>query len=437
MIRRRLKPAALAALGATVTIPFTTAPVLAQTVSAPLWSISMLVRTAEGTPAANANIRLTVLPRGGIPKGTPDHVIATTMAGTDGTFTIPAPTLDAWSLQQAAVNGGWLNMQIDASAVTIPNTTHVIGSTEGTVLERASTALAVLVTDGSATEAKVGTVKMLANPVTLIVDQTPGQAAATVDGTKEAIISLTQKLSCPNCLLGPQPANQCNPYGNWYNISGNGEVDWAPVGEYHTVDDMTGRFDYGQSASTNLGVGYNFSDGNGWQVSGSVYIGNSNNQSNSSGYNEGAWYSQEIDAQFHYVEEEADPSGCTPEPGPEYRVRSDYWTAGMSDTVGNGEPGDGQANYCSVPAGYYADFNPGGNTDSINSSGWTYTWDVSAYGVTLSSETDYSQQEHLHWDFGTVSGTEEWHSVFSFYGPLTSDHYLVMNASTEPYGQRC
>lgn len=70
------------------------------------------------------------------------------------------------------------------------------------------------------------------------------------------------------------------------------------------------------------------------------------------------------------------------------------------------------------------------STDKNTGSGYKYTWQVGAFGVSVfSSETDYGQDVNIEWSMGNKA---EQHSLFSYGGPPASQNAQLVFASTEP-----
>jgi hypothetical protein len=410
----------LAVAGSALTVAFggPTAHVLSSALAAPVWSISGVVQLPDGTPVSNAWVGLSIMPAGALPTTpTPTVYVAQTVTGTDGSYTIPAPTLSTDALTQAANNNGWLNFELDASSI---DATPTIGTANANVMQLGSTAFSVLVGPSTIAAPTIGTILGAPNPGLLVVYEAPDDAKAVVDslGIGDPLTCVRNGQNCPSLAAQPAYDNQCGT--NWHSInSGNFN---EPVGEAHTWDDMSGSFKYSKTSSTNLGVSFNY--GSGWSVSGSAYMGNTSSYSVGT-LNFGADYAYQALAQFAWEEDESNPP-CTSKIS--YRIRPLWFTGGGIYQGPNVSGNDGPSKYYSVADQYHADIQAGQDVDVESGQGYKYSWQASAFGVTVGSETDYSTNVQMHWKMGTTGVT---HSLFGYGAPPSSPNVQIIFASTE------
>jgi hypothetical protein len=384
--------------------------------AAPLYTISGTVETNDGHPVAGAPVSLSLMPSHVLPS-TPSAAayIARTLTGPDGSFSIPAPSLSTAALAQAVSNDGWLNLELDSSAD--------IGTQNGEVMYLGGQAMSVLVTPSKVSAAPLGTVRSAPNGGLILLY---GYKSIGVGTGTQAVNNLLHKIPCVenNCIQASSGFDsQCGQ--NWHSI--DSAPYFQPVGEYHTWDDMSGHFEYGQTASTSLGVAFNYSGD--WSVQGSAYMGNTNSMSAPLG-RQGAYFAHQINGEFGWEEDESD-SPC--QGHNIYRIVPDDWTGGLA--IGSSIGGDGPSNYNSVNPNYHADYGPGVGTDPSrpitknSGQGYHYGWQATAFGITVGSETDYSSNVSMDWTMGTNSYT--YHSLFSYGAPPASPNSQLVFASDE------
>jgi len=377
-------------------------PPLGGSLAAPAWTLTGKVVTASGVPLAHAVVGLSVVPNHRLNAPTATNYLTGALTAADGSFVIPAPALDAATLAQAVANDGWLNIELDAAG----NTGTMVGTTAGSGDYRGSSVLSVLVAPTHLASAQIGTVRgapnaglMTAYEVAPLVKSTPTNPCSYV--------WVNAICSSGGPLAGSQIDSQCGY--TWDTVSE--QTDWEPVGELHAWDDQTAWFSYGQTASTQFGVSFNY--GQGWQVQGNIYIGNSTSSFSRSPFL-GPYWGHRVNGQFAWAEDYSD-NGCH---SPAYRIRAEYWTGGFdasntADVSGN----DGSNGYYSAPQQDRADFSPGVTFDRDSGQGYHYGFEASAFGVTVGSETDYSTDVHMHWQMGN---NNYYHSLFAFGTPPTN-----------------
>jgi len=396
---------------------------LSTALASPLWTLSGTVETAAGNPIAYAPVGLSILPNQALPKTPTSTVyIAKTVSGPDGSFSIPAPDLSPAALAQAASNDGWLNLELDTDVT--------IGTTNGNAMYLGGEVVSVLVTPSSVSAAPLGTVLSAPNGGLLIVYGEEGydvDYAQTTENYYKGVITNCYK-DLGQCIAAtPATAweNQCGQ--NWYSI--DNAPYFQPVGEFHTWNDMSGHFEYGKTASTKLGVDFNYNSGKGWTIQGNAYIGNTNSMSAPLG-TQGADFAHQINGEFGWEEDESN----TPCQGRAiYRIEPLEWTGGLA--IGSTVGGDGPSNYNNVNPNYHADYGQGVGTDpgrpitKNSGQGYGYSWQAQAFGVTVGSETDYSSNVEMDWTMGTAGYT--WHSLFSYGAPPASANSQLIFASDE------
>jgi hypothetical protein len=249
--RVRVHRVAIAAASLAVVLGSAASAVFLQAAAAPLWTLGGVVEDTTGTPVAGAAVHISVLGAGAVPSTpTPTTYLANVLSGTDGSFSIPAPTFTTDVLSRIAANDGWLNLWLSAT----PSTATSLGTTGGDALYYGGMGLAILSGPSKVANAPIGTVKSKPDGVKLIVYQIKADPTGT--GIKKPPLATPSANPLAQTNPTPQPGPYCTD--SWYPI--NSETDWQPVGELHTWQDETGDFEYSQTASTQFDVGFNINN---------------------------------------------------------------------------------------------------------------------------------------------------------------------------------
>jgi hypothetical protein len=245
------------------------------------------VLTPDGKSLIGATVRLSALRNDASTTPRSDILIAETTTDRQGRFTVSIPATRPDLISLAKFHNGALNMEVAIQGVvpdppdsasdarTANLVTQVEGLAVGATYSVYATALALSSVAVGTAEVGRGLALSSSNVGTLTAYQVVKQALATY-------------------------ARQGNcPYGTGYQKISD-SYPQIPVGEFHAYEDTSGWFSYGKTSDSDLGVGYN-SGGNGWQVNGSVHMGNS--QSASIKLYRGPYWGKRINTVFHYVYE--------------------------------------------------------------------------------------------------------------------------------------
>lgn len=173
-----------------------------------------------------------------------------------------------------------------------------------------------------------------------------------------------------------------------------------PVGELHAYYDATATFWYGSTANTDIGIGYKYGSGP-WQVSqGASHMG----QSGSQVYIKvGPYKGRTVRTQFAFRKERVDlldydNKVCQTY----YRVVPEGWQGGGIDLDRDVSSGDSAGKFDAARAkGNYLKFGPRSGWRKYQGESHKYTWDVTAYGVTLHANSGWGSNVDITWDFGS------------------------------------
>lgn len=201
------------------------------------------------------------------------------------------------------------------------------------------------------------------------------------------------------------------------------QTNWEPLSDMHAGNDTTVVGEYWSNLTSNVGVAFKqeTQNGNGsWQVDGSTNdTANAYANSGSFGPNIGT----RLDAQTQFVQyHEADD--CKAGNGREYweywdEIGPTAWTGGLDIDGSNLTQYDGQQEYnnYSEYGGSWDHTGHGGGIAKQQGKGYKYSWEVSAFGVTLGSETDWDNNLKETWTFGHQP---YWHHLFGHDNPPAS-----------------
>jgi hypothetical protein len=184
------------------------------------------------------------------------------------------------------------------------------------------------------------------------------------------------------------------------------EVDYQAVGEAHVMYDSTGKFEYGEHANTDLNGAYS-AGGGPYSTSGSA-----NHMGNKSGMVRQAFTAHQayvVRTGFHYRKERLD---FTDDQGDGHVCRSDFriipdgWVAGA--ILGDNVSSHDSAGQMDAARGktWATLFGPDTEFEKNTSKGQKYKTGVTAFGITLGAQSEWSNQVDVHWTFG--SGDDHW-----------------------------
>jgi hypothetical protein len=291
----------------------------------------------------------------------PEEQIATTVSDENGQFQLSADPA-AGPVQGALVraarqNGGWVNFDL-------------IAATGGQIVYRA---VARHLVNGQWVETE---------------DGKPPTAPASVDLKVSKGAPGVAPASAKRSLAG-----KANP--NWVcfvstDVVAEGDA-YTTYGELHTGTDHTAYFRYGESADSNIGVGFSYGDGN-WSISGTAHVGN--NRGASEQWNVGEEFGYKLRSEFHYKKYRTE-DGC--DGITYYEVKATSWNAGQ-------EYGSGIHYYdhhcLDDYYEYRARFYPGNTFTREDSESVTFGGAASAFGASLTAQSGFSSNVISHWHFG-------------------------------------
>jgi hypothetical protein len=168
--------------------------------------------------------------------------------------------------------------------------------------------------------------------------------------------------------------------------------NWTTVGEVHTATKMSYEFTYGQTADSDLSIGFSANGSSGWSIGGTRHIGNSSSTSVqwTGGEDEG-W---RLISVFHYGKYKW---------GGDYPCRQDYevdpvaWNSG-TDTY-NSAIHDLDYHCQDYPVSQRASFNPGANFDRNDSDFVQFSGAATVFGASLKGQSGSSTFVQIHYHF--------------------------------------
>jgi hypothetical protein len=171
------------------------------------------------------------------------------------------------------------------------------------------------------------------------------------------------------------------------------------IGQVHAGADTHVSFSYGETADSDIDVGYAHGSGS-FVPSGSAHVGTSAGAE--IGFdNKGPNWRHKLESGFQYIKYEYIHSAdCPDETGRtgryDYKVVVNKWTGGA--TVG----ADKSGTYCPADAPNLADYDPGTHLRRYKSRAYHFTAGVDAFGATLGATSGYSNNAEFTMTFGTA-----------------------------------
>lgn len=353
----------------------------------------------DGSAARNADVYVSLLKAD--PGDQPDKAIAQGTTDDQGNFSIPIPITS--DITAAAIsNGNQVNLEVLGLATSSSLSASTLQGTGGSTVEQLFEGAVALDPTLASSDSATSSALELTNPVELTLSDAENGYVSPPDNTAAVAVA--------NCYF----------YG-WYRYSGP-TAGSTVIGELHTYQDMTGSFQYTTSANSDIGVGYSYSAGSNFKVSGHVHIGNSSSVSNS-GVKAGAYSGHRINGNFNYVKDEGDYYCDGLGWDHLYRVRATVWNGDEfngADTSGN----DGYYTWKDAnDAGgaRIAKFTPGQSFGRTTSETADYGGGVSVMGASLDSKSKFNSTHKLSWHFG--SGVY-WHYLIGNDNPPSNAHII-------------
>jgi hypothetical protein len=208
--------------------------------------------------------------------------------------------------------------------------------------------------------------------------------------------------SCPY----PTPPAGGGMYANVSTVDGPASIPTV-VGEYHSWDGMSGHFQYGQTADSQIEAKVSIG-GDPFQASGMEKI--SNTESSDIKFNASGRFGRQLLTNFAYVKERTGLIGCD---GQTYsysdKIRTTQWRWPGSAHGADVSQWDGPDRWAIADQKGFAEEVPA-NTDfsKRTGKGMLYEGAVTAFGVGLKATSGYSTNVQMYWK----TGTEQPHYFF-------------------------
>jgi hypothetical protein len=187
------------------------------------------------------------------------------------------------------------------------------------------------------------------------------------------------------------------------------------VSTLHTDSRVTGSFQYGESADSDIDIGGSSNGSTGWSIFGSFHVGNTKGQSASATIS--GITARKIAAGFNYEKWLYDPV-CG---GARYRSNATAWTGGValgaSLTVGN---------FCTGPP---STFSGGGTYHKYQGTNQKISVGATVFGGTLGGTSGWSTSSDLHYSFGSV-GDPNHYELCSHTAGVTLNNATTVYADT-------
>jgi hypothetical protein len=317
-----------------------------------------------------------------------EPVLGSTYSDGNGNWTLTVPS-NQQLIEDAEANDNRLNVWISALFEDLPvaptNPCQPLYEPAGSActpvreIYQAVRAVAIEYDPGSSSFAA-------SEPATLVVQQVATVAADAAAG------NLPQGNQTPNPQPGPPPCT-------YKTTLITQEDDYQPVGEFHAWTDTTGKFTYGKTADSDVGVGVAYNGGS-WSVSGSAHMGNSDEFAVS--WNRGPSFGKQLKSGYHFVRERLMPdAGSSPSCSRTDRIRGTKWITGAVDGT-DVSSWDGPSAYGNRCSGCGAVFGANTGADRNTGNSYTYTAGVQAFGVGLNIKSGFSSYVRIHWNFGSA-----------------------------------
>jgi hypothetical protein len=355
------------------------------------------VVTLDGKGVEGATVTLTFMPGLDAPQGpvrqTPLASVET--SGTGG-FTLPLGVTDTIR-NFAAQNSDRVNYLVqafyrDVVQPVVSDPTLAAPRTSGTVYTAADFAYSTL----------------LDSTIIGSLAVTPGEEV--VGGTLSTPDVVTLELTAIGAIAGAESSvssgsvdsgGECRSrYAPWVTIIAQ-ENNLQPVGEVHANYDMTAKFDYGVHANTDLNGAFSFGGGP-WKASvGTNHMGNKQTMT---GATYGPFEGRVAKTVFRYRKERVeytDDGGDGHVCRTDYRIVPEGWSGA---TWLDGDDVRSRDSFAKMDAarskGWASAFKAKSYWTKKTSKGEKYTANVTAFGVSLSAQSMWSNQVDISFTFG-------------------------------------
>src|SRR6266542_247949 len=189
----------------------------------------------------------------------------------------------------------------------------------------------------------------------------------------------------------PFPARAAVPPACYETSTVVGHTDrQTVVGELHTASGVTGEFDYGRTADTDVGVGFTAGTGS-WSISGEAHVANSTGAAAT--WTRSSGFHRQLSTSFHYVKLKTyDP--CF---GSRYTEKATRWNGGAKDSRIAQDPSNG----CQKSSfrSHSVPFSAGTSFRRDAKRAAEYRAAVDVLGVKLSATSGYSKFVQVQWMF--------------------------------------
>lgn len=187
------------------------------------------------------------------------------------------------------------------------------------------------------------------------------------------------------------------------------------MSQLHTDSSVTGTYQYGASADSDIDIGGSQNGTTGWSIVGSFHVGNTQGQSASATIS--GITARNMFGGFNYQKWLYDPV-CG---GARYRSNATAWTGGValgaSVTVGN---------FCTGPP---STFSGGGTYHKYTGTNVKVSAGVSVFGGTLGAQSGWSTSSDLFYSFGSV-GDRNHYELCSHSAGVTLNNASTVYADT-------
>jgi hypothetical protein len=364
------------------------------------------VVTLKGSPVAGATVTVTALPLPGTEW--PTQYRATPLAigrtGVTGHFTIPLDVSGSLAYLAAQVNSDTVNMWVQAfynavdnvGTVNDPNT--IVDGGKGTAYGAADLAYTTVVETVESTPAGDVVATVLSTPDPVALELTAYQAAEQAQMTGTSLAApLLGPASDPGGGGGSEPCR--STYAPIVTVEDT-ETDFQPVGEGHVMYDSTGSFAYGEHANTDLDGAYKIGGGAWDTTAGASHMGNKKAMVTKDFV---AYEAVVVTTGFRYRKERVE---FTDDQGDKHVCRTDHrivpetWVGGGIDGA-DVSSHDSYGQMDAARGKEWADpFGKGYGFVKNMNKGEKYKIGVTAFGIGLTAQSEWSAQVDMTWKFG-------------------------------------
>jgi hypothetical protein len=181
--------------------------------------------------------------------------------------------------------------------------------------------------------------------------------------------------------------------GQWTTVLATAYGVWTTVGEVHTANDARETFTYGQTADSNIDVGYS-TDNSVFSINGSVHIGNSHTSSDT--ISVGASTGRRVDEEFTYQHQKISNCAAT-----WYQKVATSWQSGIRLGTDNSN-----LDYnCPVVGNgpYTSDYGANSGHHTSSETMVHFSGAASVFGMSLGAQSGWGTYVDSGWAFGSVA----------------------------------